>query len=647
MKKLKTRQLIEFDKQTKNNRLAIYRQLLGNVISRYASFLVQPSAGAGYLRSQRYDLLLQWGKLQSVQSYSDDPDGDSRKVFVRSQVAALIKKYPWTYEQSGIDAKAVAKANFLRTEAMCRRMNKILNYTIYTPLLDARPQTRLIRDLIPRMRGFIEYVLGEEPDMERVYAQCDFTGGSNVGCTGDKVHLAKKLLAVPTCTPGAYDMASAAIMAHAQYADVLRMQLCPSNSILLTPQGSEPFLVLCQDNAKLLHALRKKVKFLSYNKIEFVDKTADTDRVIAKEPILNTYIQKGFDAEMRLRLKRVGIDLSNQDLNKRLAQRGSFRWFAADTECTVDLTNASDLNCTELVRLVFPEEWFRVLNKARSKYYELDGEIRKYEKFTSSGNGFCFPVESLIFASILFACGVRNFGTEAAVYGDDLIMKKRFYAPVIQALKALGFVPNEKKSFSEGPFRESCGGDFYAGEDIRPYTLDYELDSLSALFKFLNLTQRNRSTKWFFNEERIRIFRSIPVELQFVRPFDGPCDTGINKLGFEPTHPNVRYNRHTMSVSWRELSITPKIDDEDFPPWIVYAAAMRGHTPIGMFAYKRQTRTRVRRANPEGDVPHSPEKIRGWWEGAEKHPVPTPKWFTQVDFTRQVARAARAQVLRQ
>lgn len=637
MKKLRTRKVIEYNRAMKQTCLANYRQLVGNVINQYAHHLVEPQRGSGYLRAQRYDLLFQWCKDQSVQMYQDDHDCITT-AFVRSQVAALIKKYPWTPSQVGVDAEANAKANFLHTEASCRRTNKILKYSIYSSHLDNRPKTRLIRELIPKMRGFIRYVLGDEPDVERIFRGCDFTGGSNVGCTGDRVHLAAKLMARPTCTPGAYDMASAALVQHAQYADVLRMQLQTGHSDLTLPDGSK-HRVVCYDNRALLGGLRDKVKFLSYNKIEFVEKTGDMKRVIAKEPILNTFLQKGIDAEMRLLLKRVGIDLSNQDLNKRLAQEGSDRWFTVDPACTVDLTNASDLEALELIRLTFPEAWFSVLEKARSKYYMLDGEIRRYEKFTSSGNGFCFPVESLVFASIMFAVGIRNFGSEAAVYGDDLVCRKQFYEPLLAALTALGFKPNVNKSFAKGPFRESCGGDFYKGEDVRPYTLDYALDSLESLFKFLNLTQRNARTQAFFQRERERIFASIPVDLQFVRPFTGPPDSGIDKLGFEPGHPNVKYNRHTMSYSWRELSISPKIDDEEFPPWIVYAAAMRGHTPTGMFAYKRKTQTRVRSANPEEDT-HSARKISTLWEGAVRHAPPPSKWSEHTDFTRHVSRAA-------
>lgn len=93
MKKLKTRELMEFNETTKKNCLTIYRQLLGNVINQYASYLDRPSAGLGYLRAKRWDLFFQWGKSQSVQSYSDT---DERSAFVRTQIVSLIKKYPWS-----------------------------------------------------------------------------------------------------------------------------------------------------------------------------------------------------------------------------------------------------------------------------------------------------------------------------------------------------------------------------------------------------------------------------------------------------------------------------------------------------------------------------------------------------------------------
>jgi hypothetical protein len=84
------------------------------------------------------------------------------------------------------------------------------------------------------------------------------------------------------------------------------------------------------------------------------------------------------------------------------------------------------------------------------------------------GNGATFSLETLIFASILDACcGHARY----SVYGDDLIVPRDNVARVIMALKYVGFIVNTDKSYTDGPFRESCGKDYYRGTDITPFYL--------------------------------------------------------------------------------------------------------------------------------------------------------------------------------
>lgn len=52
------------------------------------------------------------------------------------------------------------------------------------------------------------------------------------------------------------------------------------------------------------------------NRVTTVPKSAKTDRVIAIEPDLNMFIQKGIGTLLRNSLKRVGIDLNNQTPNQ-------------------------------------------------------------------------------------------------------------------------------------------------------------------------------------------------------------------------------------------------------------------------------------------------------------------------------------------
>lgn len=71
-------------------------------------------------------------------------------------------------------------------------------------------------------------------------------------------------------------------------------------------------------------------------KLNFVPKNARVSRAICVEPMLNTMFQLGIDRIMRERLKRFGVDLSDQEVNKNLARKGSFTGDLA----TLDLSSA-------------------------------------------------------------------------------------------------------------------------------------------------------------------------------------------------------------------------------------------------------------------------------------------------------------------
>jgi hypothetical protein len=111
------------------------------------------------------------------------------------------------------------------------------------------------------------------------------------------------------------------------------------------------------------------------------------------------------------------------------------------------------------------------------------GRWVRLEKFSSMGNGFTFELETAIFLCLILA--VRNLraireplealvkpGADIWVYGDDIIIPTDWAADVVSALTYCGFETNGRKSFVTGSFRESCGGDFFGGVDVRPYLLE-------------------------------------------------------------------------------------------------------------------------------------------------------------------------------
>jgi hypothetical protein len=83
------------------------------------------------------------------------------------------------------------------------------------------------------------------------------------------------------------------------------------------------------------------------------------------------------------------------------------------------------------------------------------------------GNGYTFPLETLIFWGLAAACCDRD--SDATVYGDDIIIPSDRFELLAEILRYAGFILNVGKSFHVGPFRESCGKDYFKGIDVRPF----------------------------------------------------------------------------------------------------------------------------------------------------------------------------------
>lgn len=203
-----------------------------------------------------------------------------------------------------------------------------------------------------------------------------------------------------------------------------------------------------------------------------VPKNCETNRTICTEPSLNMFYQLGAGDIINGMLKRDhNIDLSTQpDVNRAMAQTGSL----AGNFATIDLRSASDTISYELCRALLPRGILAVLDIIRCHATEYKGETIALNMISSMGNGFTFSLQTLIFASLVRASymlmGITpkvRVGRNYAVFGDDIICLTEAYHVVCQVLNGCGFIVNDQKSFASGAFRESCGGDFFKGDDIR------------------------------------------------------------------------------------------------------------------------------------------------------------------------------------
>jgi len=166
------------------------------------------------------------------------------------------------------------------------------------------------------------------------------------------------------------------------------------------------------------------------------------------------------------------VNLDFQGLNQALAIYGSH----SGKYATIDLASASDTVSKEVVQALLPEPWLTILAAMRSPDYRLDGEWHCYAKWSSMGNGYTFELESLLFWALC-----SSIDEDVAVYGDDLIVPTQSFESIVRVLEVCGFTVNTEKSFSSGPFRESCGQDAFHGVSVTPIYWKEPLDDQGTL----------------------------------------------------------------------------------------------------------------------------------------------------------------------
>jgi len=422
----------------------------------------------------------------------------SQDQYLASQLSALILKYPdsdlFEFELS---PRENAEKKFKESEERCRRTNVRFRRSLSS---GAFYKSRFF-PLLEGMRLWIHRVLGPL-DLTEVYTSCSFGSGSAIGVAGNATHFGRKFDGVWTASEAVVPLAARAIHCNTQW----RLGLLSGGST----EG-----VVCLDDDDFTTKFRGKLEIVGHNKIDFVPKNAKTERTIAIEPSLNNLIQNGIDKVMRRALKRAGYDLTDQERNQHLARRGSVDGSLA----TIDLSSASDSISIELVRYLMPPDWLWLLSHSRSPTYTLNGSLSKYHKFTSMGNGFCFPLETLIFAAAVKSCKRAHHSLVSdAVYGDDIIVDSSVAPLLIALLSYIGFRTNDDKTFVSGPFRESCGADWYRGRDVRPVYLDFLLSDATAVRIFHNATLRSENTRISFAGVREYLRSAVRPKDLLLRP---------------------------------------------------------------------------------------------------------------------------------
>lgn len=314
------------------------------------------------------------------------------------------------------------------------------------------------------------------------------------------------------------------------------------------------------------------------NRFTTVPKDFSKRRGICIEPSINVFYQLGVGRVMRAKLAKEGIDLNGgQATHKAAAQKASM----LGDYSTIDLSNASDNVCEELVKLLLPPDWFELLSALRSSHTLFRERWHRLEKFSSMGNGFTFELETLIFYCLILA--VQEFSSvqhRVLVYGDDIIVHESVSEQVIMLLEFCGFTPNLKKTFVKGPFRESCGGDYFWGADVRPHFQKrppYDPESIislaNGLYRLHGKCAPNTLLHRNLGLARVRCLESLPVHLRRCVGPEVLGDIVIHDDGWETygvTENSVRRFRCYKPARMRYVSW------KHYDPTVVLACALLG-----------------------------------------------------------------------
>lgn len=244
-----------------------------------------------------------------------------------------------------------------------------------------------------------------------------------------------------------------------------------------TPAQKEWFkAALCYD-LQLHRVCRrglKKYRVTDVLDVQAVPKSFKAARIMAPDTTVGGFLSRGLGSYVRAQLEaNTHIDLkTQQQLHKEQALLASSDGY----RCTIDMKKASDSYVWDHIVALVPEDWQGAIDVCRTPKAKVPGvgtiDLRSVMLM---GSGHTFPLQTLLFYSICKAV-LELMGSSAKVdvYGDDIMFPAEYSHYVIASLHDLGFSVNVEKSFIDGPFKESCGGDYHTGVDVRPFMPEHE-----------------------------------------------------------------------------------------------------------------------------------------------------------------------------
>jgi hypothetical protein len=243
-----------------------------------------------------------------------------------------------------------------------------------------------------------------------------------------------------------------------------------------------------------------------------VEKNNEIRRTIRPETTAAMFLQQGLMGLMFEAMKAFGLDVVTlQNRHKMLAWLSSL----SGKDATIDWSSASDSVMIELLEWLSSPEWFEAFRLTRSDFASYQGRVIELNCYATMGNATTFPVESLVFWTIAVATWFSVTNPEinslfvdpacwasCSVFGDDCVVPTRISDEYIAVMQSVGFQVNEDKTFTNplGRFRESCGGDYFAGHDVRPFHVGAPTSTrLSSLEPWLYIILNRLLTKYILH----------------------------------------------------------------------------------------------------------------------------------------------------
>lgn len=451
-----------------------------------------------------------WCRSRSVHKLTDfasnlpcKDEGSLRRNIILS---CLLKKLD--IGDVGLEAKTLEQ--FYDNELVCSEVNRRLaSYSL--KMIDEDP-------LVVHMRNFIAYVLGPVKNfLDSIPGNLRFTSGATATTSRSESEPCLKLRRRMTST-----------IECASFVPALNRAL----DVEIRPT------------------------MVNYSRLTTVPKDFKTRRTIACEPSLNLTLQLCFDTFVKKRLKtKTRVDLSSQLRNQMLATSGSVNGDLA----TIDLKAASDTVSYNIVAMLFPSDWFEIMNLMRTPYvYERSSrKLHKLSKFSSMGCGMTFTVETLLFLAAASACGDTN----SCVYGDDIIVSTAYAQPVIELLEWMGFKTNHHKTHITGVYRESCGVHAIAGSRFKVFYAKELIGDADTPFECARLAHFVNGLKSIcYGPNLFDLIQTIMDKNQKVPlvPFDFPSTSGFHSNEYNKTYSKAHHAYYCKAIVSKITFDNPK-----------------------------------------------------------------------------------------